>query len=233
VYKREVPESRSNSARICTIDLGVNNLATLVNNAGLEPVIINGKILKSMNQYYNKEKARLVSQLKRNQRLDWSKRLGKLTDKRNNKVKDYLHKTSRYIIEYCRQNKIDTLVVGKNEGWKQEINLGKKMNQNFVGIPYVMLIGMLRYKAEEQGVRVYEVEESYTSGTSFVDGEEPIRENYDKSRRKYRGLFVSNEGVKINADVNGAYQIMKKVFPKAYATGIEGVVLHPIKAKIA
>ena len=91
---------------------------------------------------------------------------------------------------------------------------------------------MIRYKAEEYGVAVIETEESYTSGTSFIDNEEPVKSNYNKTRRVKRGLFISNKGIQINADVNGAYQIMKKVFPKAFADGIEGVALHPVRVSI-
>lgn len=111
--------------------------------------------------------------------------------------------------------------------------MGKNVNQTFVGIPHQRLIEMLQYKAETVGLNIIITEESYTSGTSFIDNEEPIKKNYDKSRRIYRGLFVSNNGIKINADVNGSMQIIKKVFPNAFADGIEGVVLHPIRVNVA
>lgn len=109
----------------------------------------------------------------------------------------------------------------------------RKENQNFVAIPYELFTKMLTYKCENVGIRFILTEESYTSGTSFIDGEVPTKENYDKSRRKKRGLFVSNDGYVINADVNGSYQIMKKVFPDAFANGIEGVGWHPLTTKVA
>ena len=106
------------------------------------------------------------------------------------------------------------------------------MNQSFVNIPHQKLIEKIVYKARNVGINVILTEESYTSGTSFLDGEAPQKEFYNKNRRKHRGLFVSNEGISINADVNAAYQIMKKVFPNVFADGIEGVVLHPVRVDI-
>lgn len=120
-----------------------------------------------------------------------------------------------------------------DKNWKQESSMGKNVNQTFVGIPHQRLIEMLQYKAETVGLNIIITEESYTSGSSFIDNEEPIKKNYDKSRRIYRGLFVSNNGIKINADVNDSMQIIKKVFPNAFADGIEGVVLHPIRVNVA
>ena len=105
--------------------------------------------------------------------------------------------------------------------------MSKNVNQSFVGIPHMRFIQMVQYKAENAGLNVVLTEESYTSGTSFLDGEMPVKSSYNKSRRVHRGLFISNNGIRINADVNGAYQILKKVFPNAYAEGIEGVALHP------
>ena len=119
------------------------------------------------------------------------------------------------------------LVIGKNKGWKQEADLGRKVNQSFVQLPFARFIQMLQYKAESIGMKVVLTEESYTSGTSFLDGEAPVKACYDKSRRVHRGLFLANDGQRINADVNGAYQIMRKVFPNVNADGIEGVALRP------
>ena len=161
---------------------------------------------------------------------DYSKRMDRLTEKRNAKIDDYLHKASRYIINYCLKHDIHTIVIGKNKEWKQNINLSKRVNQNFVQIPFARLIEMIQYKAEECGIAVILTEESYTSGTSFIDNELPTKENYNKSRRVYRGLFKSNSGTLINADLNGAYQIIKKVFPIKWDSGC---ALHPIVVNIA
>jgi putative transposase len=193
----------------------------MTNNIGLQPIIINGKGIKSINQYYNKKLAEMKSDLKKRNCKDWSNKIDKLNQKRFNRVKNFMHNSSRYIIDYCLINSIDTIVVGINKEWKQESKMSKQTNQKFVGIPYEMFISQLKYKCQDNNIKFIETEESYTSGTSFVDNEEPIKNNYDKSRRVTRGLFKSNNSILINADVNGAYQIMKKVFPEI-EYGIEG-----------
>ena len=110
--------------------------------------------------------------------------------------------------------------------------MSKKVNQNFVGIPYDLFIQKLKYKCENIGIQFINTEESYTSGTSFLDGELPIKENYNKSRRIHRGLFKTKGGELINADLNGAYQIVRKAIPNAFAEGIEGVGLHPVRVSL-
>lgn len=131
-----------------------------------------------------------------------------------------MHNASSYVIKWCVENQIDTLVVGHNDEWKQKVKLKRVNNQNFTYIPYDMLIKQLAYKCEHVGIRLIETEESYTSGTSFLDGELPRKENYDKSRRVKRGLFQSGQGL-MNSDVNGSLQIIRKVFPDAFSYGIE------------
>jgi putative transposase len=162
----------------------------------------------------------------------WSNNLQRLTTKRNNKIKSWMHKASKTTVDYCLKNQIDTIVCGYNAGWKQESEISKKVNQKFVGIPYDMFVNQLKYKCENVGIKFVITEESYTSGTSFLDGELPCKENYDKTRRIFRGLFQSGNKL-INVDVNGSYQIMMKVFPNAFANGIEGVGCHPLSMKIA
>jgi putative transposase len=233
VYKKEVPDVIREGSRIVGIDLGLDNFVTMVNNIGITPIVINGKGIKSINQYYNKQMAHFKSILKKQNGLDWSKRLERLTVKRNNKIRDFMHKASRYVVNWCVGHHIDRIVIGKNDNWKQEVNLGKRLNQSFIQIPYDLFIQQLQYKCEEAGINVVLTEESYTSGTSFLDGEAPIKGNYKKSRRIKRGLFRSNKGIFINADVNGAYQIVKKVSPDAFANGVEGVGLHPVKLNVA
>lgn len=232
VYKINDVNLPLDNNRYIGIDLGLDNFATITNNCGLIPLVINGKGLKSINQYYNKQISHYKSIAKRVNKLDYTNRMRTLTFKRNNKVEDYIHKASRFVVDYCRNNEINTIVIGNNKNWKQNSKMSKKVNQNFISIPYCSFINKVQYKAEEFGIQVIITEEGYTSGTSFLDNELPIKENYDKSRRKHRGLFVSNNGMKINADVNGSYQIIKKVFPKAFADGIEGVGLHPFKVNL-
>jgi putative transposase len=234
IYRKEAPEPKEFNNRILGIDLGVDNLTTCVNNVGVQPIIINGKVVKSINQYYNKKHAILKSDLKKRHNKDWSKRLQKLINKRNNKIEYYMHCTSKSIIEYCKGLDINTIVIGLNKTWKQESSLIKSANQNFVAIPYDKLINMIKYKAEDIGITVITNEESYTSGCSFLDNEVIGKDSYNKSRRIMRGLFKSNKGILINSDVNGAYNIMKKVFSEAFRVDeIEGVGLHPVRVSIA
>ena len=220
------------NGRVMSIDLGLDNLATIVTNTGLQPILVNGKGLKSHNQYYNKKMAHYQRIAKQMNGKNYTNRLHQLTRKRNFKIDDALHKISRFIVGVALENDITTIVIGNNKNWKQSISLSRRTNQSFVTIPHQKLIEQIVYKAQLQGIRVIRTEESYTSGTSFLDGESPVKEFYDKKRRIYRGLFRSNQGVFVNADVNAGYQIMKKVFPNVFADGIEGVVLHPVRVTI-
>jgi putative transposase len=157
-----------------------------------------------------------------------------LTLKRKKKINDYFHKASRKIIDYCVLNDIGTVVIGYNPDWKQNCHLGKKNTQNFVNIPYYRLIQQLNYKATEQGITVIKQEESHSSKCSFLD-KEPI-EHHDNylGRRITSGLFKSQQGTIINADVNGAYNILKKAFLDAVdADRIETVGLHPTRWRLA
>ena len=126
------------------------------------------------------------------------------------KIKDYLHKTSRRIVELMEQNNIGTCFIGYNKGWKQEINIRKKNNQNFVSIPYSLLINMLKYKIEEKGGHLIELNEAYTSKCSFLDNEEVCKHETYKGKRIKRGLYLSNKKKVINADINGSLNILKR-----------------------
>lgn len=233
VYNIQVPDvTLPDNGRYMSIDIGLDNLATVVNNVGLKPVIINGKGLKSINKYYNKQVSHYREIAKRMNNRDYTARMNSFTGKRNRKIDDYMHKASKYLINYALTNNIHTIVIGNNKEWKQNAAMSKNVNQSFIGLPHMRFIEMVRYKAQNVGLNVIITEESYTSGTSFLDGEEPTKANYNKSRRVKRGLFISNNGIKINSDVNGAYQIMKKVFPNAYADGIEDVALHPVRVSV-
>lgn len=207
-YKVDEAQPKSDNGRYASIDLGLDNLATVSSNV-VKPFIINGRPLKSINQYYNKEKARLQAHLKGNKKT--SKRIKSITNKRNNKVKDYLHKSSRKIVNFLVSNNISTLIIGYNEEWKQNINLGRTNNQSFTNIPFYTFINQLDYKCKLEGINVILTEESYTSKCSFLDGETiEEHENYLGKRIK-RGLFKSAEGKLINADLNGSLNILKKV----------------------
>ena len=233
VYSISVSEVKPDNRRYCSIDIGIDNLAAVTTNTGCRTYIINGRGLKSVNKYYNKQMGHYKETAKRMNGMDFTKRMAQMTAKRNRTLDDYMHKASRKIVKDCVERDIRTIIIGYNKDWKREAGLGRKVNQSFVGIPTKRLIEMIQYKAQEAGIHVILTEESYTSGTSFLDKEEPVKKNYNKSRRVHRGLFNSNNGTQINADINASYQILKKVFPAAYANGIEGVVLHPFKVNAA
>ena len=225
VYKKEVKELKQNNGKYCSIDLGLNNLATITFSDFSRPYIINGKPLKSINQYYNKRLAHYKSKLENvNKGKKSSKRTKRINNKRTNKVNDYLHKSSRYIVNQLVSKKVNTLIIGNNKQWKQDINIGKMNNQNFVQIPHSRFISMLAYKCELEGINVVITEESYTSKCSFLDGEAITKHEQYKGKRIKRGLFKSSDGTLINADVNGSYNIMRKAIPNALADGIEGLI---------
>lgn len=229
IYEIEVPDISEISDRVAAIDIGVDNFITMVNNIGENPIAVKGGVIKSINQFYNKQKAIIQSELKKVNGKDWSNKLQKLTDKRYEMLKYQMHCISKYVVDWCVLYGIDTLIVGHNDEWKQN----KQGMQNFTYIPYELFIQMLAYKCENNGIKFIENEEAYTSGTSFLDNEAPVKENYNKERRVHRGLFVANCGKKINADVNGAYQILKKVIPDAFSNGIEGAGSHPTIISLA
>ena len=225
VYTVRVPAPGESKGRYAGIDIGVNNLAVVANNVGLPAVAVNGKPLKSMNQYYNRKASHYREISKRMNGLDYTARLDRLTEKRNAKMEDYLHKASRYIIDFCKEGQIDTIVIGQNKEWKQGSTMSGRQNQHFVQLPFTRMIEMIRYKAEEEGIAVITTEESYTSGTSFIDQEEPVKGNYNRNRRIHRGLFRADTEEEINADLNGAYQIIKKAFPIKWDRGCAS---HPV-----
>ena len=209
LYEVEEPALLADNGKYVAIDLGIDNLCSVSSNC-CNSFIINGKPVKSINQYYNKKKARLQKRIKKCQNKSKSKRINRLTEKRNRKVKDYFHKTSRFIVNQLVSNQINTLIVGYNKGWKQEVNIGKRNNQKFVQIPFNTLLDMLHYKCNLVGISVIVTEESYTSKCSFIDNEEiKKKEVYDGKRTK-RGLYKSKDGRTINADINGSYNIMRK-----------------------
>lgn len=209
IYNKEIEDNHLDQTRAIGIDLGLNNLMAITSNIGNISNLVNGRPLKSINQYYNKRKAHLMSLLKKGN-LKSSKRLRRLEMKRTCKMKDYLHKTSKRVVELMEQNNIGTCFIGHNKGWKQEVEIGKKNNQNFVSIPYSLLINMLRYKLEEKGGQLIELNESYTSKCSFLDNEEVCKHENYKGKRIKRGLFLSGSNKVLNADINGSLNILKR-----------------------
>jgi putative transposase len=236
VCEKEVEQHTFDPDKVAGIDLGMNNLASVTSNDGcLQPLLINGRALKSINQYYNKKKAHLQSSLPKG--VYNSKKMSQLTHKRNMKIHDFMHKSSRALVDYLVKNEIGKLVIGKNKNWKQNLNIGKKNNQSFTSIPFQKLIDQIIYKASLKGIEVVLTEESYTSKCSFIDMEPLKKQESYKGRRIKRGLFKSSNGTLINADCNGSGNIIRKVFPNAFclaanqANGIEGVVVRPLKVQ--
>jgi putative transposase len=235
VYQKESERLNLNSERIIGIDFGLRNIIAIGNNIGDQPIVVKGDVIKSVNQYYNKRRADIQSIYDR-QGIKTGPAIEKLTATRNRKIKDAMHKVSRYIINLCKAHNIGTIVIGYNENWKQEAELGRRNNQNFVSIPYYILMNQIKYKAKEAGITVIEQDESHTSKCSFLDNESI--EHHDKymGKRVKRGIFKSAKGILINADVQGALNIIRKAVPKAFmnvhADGIEGIGLHPKRTDI-
>ena len=244
VYKtNKVIDYKEDNGRYLTIDPGLDNAFTLASNVkGFKPVIINGRPLKSVNQYYNKQKARLTRIYDLSKQNRNTKRLNKLDFYRNQKMLKFAYEASKRIVEIALSHELNTIVIGKNKGQKRSSNMGKRINQNFIGIPHQKMIEMIEYKANLAGIVVIQANEAYTSQTSFLDNEIPINQNGDKARKRKglspvkrrvkRGLFKSNKGILINADVNGALQILRKVVLNAFADGIDGIGLVPVKLNL-
>lgn len=229
VYKIEALPKRK-KGNIAGIDLGLDNLATVaINKRGIRPLLINGSPLKSMNLYFNNKRDKVQSELKKCNDRYMSHKLETLYRKRNNRFNTYMHKASKKIIDYCLEHNVKQIIIGHNKLQKQESKL-----KNFVAIPTFRLIELIKYKAEYQGIEVVETEESYTSITSYLDKEDPIKDNANKARRIHRGLFKSNKNKIINADVNSAYQIMKKVIGDKVIKPIsKGSIFIPRKVTMA
>lgn len=234
VYDREVENLKQDKNRVVGIDLGLNNIITMVNNAGLQPAIIKGGTLKSINQFYNKQLARYKSIKDKQGFGPETKKILRLTRKRNNKINDIFHKISREVVNYCIEHDLGTIVIGHNKSWKQKILIGKRNNQNFVQIPFFKLISQIKYKSELIGINIILEPESYTSKCSFLDCESIEKHETYQGKRISRGLFKSQNGIIINADVNAAYNILTKAVPEAFSVdGIEGVGLHPYSIAIS
>ncbi len=208
IYKKQEKELKKDNGKYMGIDLGVDNLTTCTSNA-IPSFIIDGKKVKHINQFYNKKIGEVKSELKKKNNKEKSHKTRQLTLKRNNKIDDYFHKASRYIINQAVSNDVRTIIVGHNKNWKQEVNIGKINNQKFVQIPFNKLIHQLKYKGSLEGISVIEVEESYTSKCSFIDNETIEKHETYVGIRTKRGLFQNSKSL-INADINGSFNIMRK-----------------------
>lgn len=231
IYEKKEQDLNLDKNNVLSIDLGLNNLCTCISNVGIKPFIVNGKIIKSFNQWYNKKKARLMSYIGDK---GISKRLRQLNNYRNFWIDDKIHKVSRFIVNFCIDNNIGNLIVGLNKGWKQNINLGRKMNQGFVEIPFSKLIDKICYKCKMIGIDFQTHEESYTSKVDHLAFEPLKKHDIYLGKRKRRGLFQSSTGKLINADINGAIGIGRKVFGDSYVSRIidSGFAFNPIRLNV-
>ena len=229
VYEKEVSQADVDKSKCAAIDLGLDNLATMVTAEGC--VIFSGRYLKSYNNYFNKTLARLQSVKDRQGMKRSTNRIKRMYDKRDRYFEDVFHKVSRQIVDMLVEKKIGTLAVGYNAGWKQESDMGKRNNQKFVQMPFARLAGYLRYKCEMVGIDFVEHEESYTSKCDALAFEEIGKHEKYAGRRIRRGLFRSSTGKLINADQNGALNIMRKVVGDSYVRKIvdSGHSLCPIR----
>lgn len=217
-YKIDVPDVMSTeNLKKASIDLGVVNLVTLFSPCLSTPIIYSGKALTGMNKVYNQCIDNLKSYIKTNCNQDSCHKLENLWTNRSNRIKDFFHRIAASVIDYCKQYDIKELIIGYNTNWKKSINIGRANNRKFCEIPYRKLVSMLFDKGQKAGIKVVENEESYTSKCDALGLEDIYRQEKYMGRREKRGLFASSVGVLINADVNGAINIMRKHVYKTYA----------------
>lgn len=231
IYERKEIDLNLDKDNFLSIDLGLNNLCSCISNVGIKPFIINGKVIKSLNRWYNKKKARLMSYVGDN---GTSRRIRRISLYRNCWIDDKMHKISKYIVNFCVSNNIGRIIIGLNKEWKQKINIGRRNNQHFVSIPHSKLIDKIMYKAKLLGIEVVTHEESYTSKIDHLAFEEMKYQDNYLGKRKRRGLFQSSIGKLINADINGAIGIARKVVGDSCINTIvsSGFAFNPIRLNI-
>lgn len=231
IYERKEQNLNLQEDNFLSIDLGLNNLCTCTNNVNQRFFIVNGKVVKSFNQWFNKTKAKRMSFVGDK---GISKRLKRLICYRNLWINDKIHKISRFIIDFCKKNDIGTITIGLNKNWKQNINLGNKNNQKFVEIPFSSLIDKISYKAKLVGIDVKITEESYTSKVDHLAFETLEKHDIYLGKRKKRGLFQSSVNQLINADINGSIGIVRKVFGDSAVQQIigSGLAFNPIRVNV-
>ena len=243
VYRRDPVQANVDPSFCVGIDLGVTNLAAIASNrAGFAPRLVNGRPIKAWNQWYNKRMKELKKQLPKEDRERVTKQMERITNTRNRRIDHYLHTASKRIVDFLVKEGVGTVIIGKNPLWKQESSMGKRNNQNFVSIPHARFIDMLTYKAALVGIQVEVREESYTSKASFLDLDPiPTYTPNDEEEHIFSGkrigrrnrLYRTKDGRTICADVNGAYNIVRKSRPDAFkAEGIAAYVVQPVRLAV-
>ncbi len=246
IYRKAPVQAQVDPSYCVAIDLGVTNVAAITaNREGFIPRLVNGRTLKAMNQWYNKRMKELKLCLPKEERERVTRQMEQITNKRNRQVNHYLHAASKRIIDFLVKEGVGTIIIGKNPRWKQEVNNGRRNNQNFVAIPHARFIDMLTYKASLVGIQVEIQEESYTSKASFLDLDPiPTYKPNDEEEHSFSGkrigrrnrLYRTKDGRIICADVNGSYNILRKRKPDAFAhvdaKGIAAYVVQPVRLAI-
>jgi putative transposase len=226
VYEKKI-EKTNESIKISTdrklgIDIGVNNLMAVTSNqVDIPSFLVNGRPLKSINHNFNKKLAKSKSMLDTiNKGKYMSKHISELYFKREMKIDDYFHKASRYVVNFAKENNIGVIIIGKNKGWKEEVQFRKAEKQTFIQIPFDKLIKQIKYKAEEYGIKVIPKEESYTSKVDHLALEGMGHQQKYLGKRVKRGLFKSSTGIVFNADINGAIGIIRKEAGDSFLEGL-------------
>jgi putative transposase len=242
IYTKEPVQAKVDPSFCVGIDLGVTNLAAIASNReGFVPRLVNGRPVKAWNQWYNKRMKELKKDLPKEDRERVTRQMERITNTRNRRIDHYLHAASKRMVDFLVEEGIGTVIIGKNPLWKQKSNLGKKNNQNFVSIPHARFIDMLTYKATLVGIQVEVREESYTSKASFLDLDPiPDYKPNDEEQHVFSGkrigrrnrLYRTKGGRKICADVNGAYNILRKSKPDAFAKGVAAYVVQPVRLAV-
>jgi putative transposase len=244
IYTKEPVQANVDPSFCVGIDLGVTNLAAIASNReGFVPRLVNGRPVKAWNQWYNKRMKELKKRLPKEDRARVTRQMERITNTRNQRIQHYLHTASKRIVDFLVEEGIGTVIIGKNPLWKQGNNIGKRNNQNFVSIPHARFIDMLTYKAALVGIQVEVKEESYTSKASFLDLDPiPTYTPNDEEEHLFSGkrigrrnrLYRTKDGRKICADMNGAYNILRKSRPDAFseAKGVAGYVVHPVRLAV-
>jgi len=236
IYEKGEKSLDNTYSNIMAIDLGLNNIVACTNKDNNYSMLVNGKDLKSKNRYYNNKIQKLMKiqmcMLKNSKKYKGTKRIRRLYEKRKNYIETYMHKVSKKVIEYAIQNKCNTIVIGALKGIKYKMNY----NKNFVEIPFQKLLQKIQYKAELRGIKLEKISEKYTSGISSIDNEPIKRQYYNKKRRVSRGIFITNQGKLINADINGSLNILRKYLNSKTKLEIamnKGREHSPIKIRVA
>ena len=236
IYEKE-ENKNIGYTNIMAIDIGLNNIVACTNIENTKTLLVSGRVLKSKNRYINERISHLqqinMKMKKGSKTYKNTKQIKKLYEYRKNYINTYMHKVSKIVIEYAKENKCGVIVIGDIK----EIKQGMDYNKDFVQVPIQQVVDKIKYKAKLEGIKVKEISERYTSGISAIDEEEITRENYNKKRRINRGIFVTEKGIKINADINGSLNILRKYIkrnsPNQEIAMDNGREQRPLKKRVA